>query len=112
MTVERLIKQLQKCNPKAEVRLNDCRGTVALFAVSMANSMENNNNLVWIEGKDDIDLGEEISARFENASESQMDELDFFMDLLETGITLDDIKQHCPNKYEYSKVFMEEHGLI
>lgn len=108
MTVERLVKQLQKCNPKAEVRLNDCRGTVALFALSMSN----NDNLVWIEGKDDIDLGEEISARFENASEAQMDELDFFMDLLDTGITLEDIKQYCPDKYEYSKVFMEEHGLI
>ena len=108
MTVERLVKQLQKCNPKAEVRLNDCRGTVALFALSMSNK----DNLVWIEGKDDIDLGEEISARFENASEAQMDELDFFMDLLDTGITLEDIKQYCPDKYEYSKVFMEEHGLI
>lgn len=108
MTVERLVKQLQKCNPKAEVRLNDCRGTVALFALSMSN----NDNLVWIEGKDDIDLGEEISARFENASESQMDELDFFLDLIDTGITLEDIKQYCPDKYEYSKVFMEEHGLI
>ena len=108
MTVERLVKQLQKCNPKAEVRLNDCRGTVALFALSMSN----NDNLVWIEGKDDIDLGEEISARFENASKSQMDELDFFMDLLDTGITLEDIKQYCPDKYEYSTVFIEEHGLI
>lgn len=54
----------------------------------------------------------EISARFENATESQLDELDFFMDLLETGITLDDIKTYYPEKYEYSKNFMEGHGLI
>ena len=79
MTVERLIKQLKNCNPKAEVRLNDYMGTVALFALAMAN----NDNVVWIEGKDDIDLGEEISARFDTASKIQMDELDFFMDLLD-----------------------------
>lgn len=108
MTVERLIKQLENYNPKAEVRLNDCRGTTALFAVALAD----NDDLVWIEGKDDIDLGEEISARFQRASEIQMDELDFFMDLLDMGITLKDIELYCPEKYEYSKNFMEDHGLI
>lgn len=62
--------------------------------------------------KDDIDLGEEISARFANASEIQIDELDFFLDLLDMGITLEDIRLYCQDKYEYSKSFMEEHGLI
>lgn len=108
MTVERLIKQLENYNPKAEVRLNDYRGTTALFAVALAD----NNDIVWIEGKNDIDLVEEIAARFERASEIQMDELDFFMDLLDMGITLKDIELYCPNKYEYSKTFMEDHGLI
>lgn len=108
MTVEKLINQLKKYNPKAEVRLNDSQGTTALFAVAFAN----NDNLVWIEGKDDIDLGEEISARFENALETQTDEIDFFMELIDTGISLEDIKKHYPEKYEYSKNFMEQHGLI
>ena len=108
MTVERLIKQLENYNPKAEVRLNDHRGDVALFALAL----KNDDNVVWIEGKDDVDLGEEISARFEKANEIQMDELDFFMDLLDMGITLKDIQLYCPDKYEYSKSFMEEHGLI
>ena len=57
-------------------------------------------------------LGEEISARFEKANEIQMDELDFFMDLLDMGITLKDIKLYCPDRYKYSKEFMEGHGLI
>ena len=61
MTVERLIKQLEKYNPKAEVRLNDSRGTTALFALSM----KDKEDFVWIEGKADIDLGDEIAARFE-----------------------------------------------
>lgn len=62
--------------------------------------------------KQGLNLEKEISARFENASENQMDELDFFMDLLDSGITLEDIKIYCPDKYEYSKLFMEEHGLL
>lgn len=108
MTVERLIKQLKNYNPKAEVRLNDHKGDVALFALAL----KDNDNVVWIEGKDDIDLGEEISARFQRASEIQMDELDFFMDLFDMGITLADIELYYPGRYEYSKRFMEEHGLI
>lgn len=87
MTVEKLINQLKKYNPKAEVRLNNHQGTIAFFAVAFTNS----DNLVWIEGKDDIDLGEEISARFENVIETQMDELDFFMELIDIGISLGDI---------------------
>lgn len=108
MTVERLIKQLENYNPKAEVRLNDYRGYVALFALAT----KNDDNVVWIEGKNDVDLGEEISARFEKANEIQMDELDFFLDLLDMGITLEDIQLYCPDKYKYSKSFMEEHGLV
>lgn len=62
------------------------------------------------------DLKKEISTRFEKAAEMvstnmQMDELDFFMNLLDDGITLDDIKTYCPEKYEYSREFMESHGL-
>lgn len=108
MTVERLIVQLLDYNPKAVVRLNDRRGEIALFALTL----QDDDNIVWLEGKDDIDLGEEISARFERANEIQMDELDFFIDLLDTGITLEDIELYCPDKYEYSKTFMEEHGLV
>ena len=107
MTVERLIKQLENYNPKAEVRLNDRRGTVALFALAQ----KDNDDIVWIEGKNDIDFGEEISARFEKVNEIQTDELEFFMELLDMGITLKDIELYCPDKYEYSKRFMEDHGL-
>lgn len=41
-----------------------------------------------------------------------MDELDFFIDLLETGITLEDIKEFYPEKYDYAKGYLEDHGLI
>lgn len=61
---------------------------------------------------DNNDMREELNARFEHAAEIGMDELDFFMELLECGITLDDIKEFLPDGYEYSKVFMEDHGLM
>ena len=114
MTVERLIKELENLNmPKAEVKLNDIHGSTALFALALANPYHKElSNVVWIESKNDIDMGNELSARFEDASELQMDELDFFMNLLDTGFTLDDIKEYLPEKYEYSKNFMEGHGLI
>ena len=41
MTVERLIKQLEKFNPKAEVRLNEAYGSTALFALALVDSSNN-----------------------------------------------------------------------
>ena len=69
-------------------------------------------NLVVLEDASVNDLSSELDARFLTAADEQLDELDFFMDLLETGITLQDIKKYLPGKYAYSKRFMEEHGLI
>lgn len=53
-----------------------------------------------------------LDQMFKNAAESQEDELDFFNDLMEAGITLEDIKEFLPEQYEYSKNYMEDHGLI
>ena len=108
MTVERMIKELQKYNPKARVKLHSKYGDEALFVVQYVND----ENTVIVEDQNGNDLSSELEARFQVASDKQLDELDFFMDLLETGFTLDDIKEHLPEKYEYSKKFMEEHGLI
>lgn len=42
-----------------------------------------------------------------------IDELDFFMTLLENGITLEYIKKYgTSDEYQYAKTFLEEHGLI
>jgi hypothetical protein len=53
-----------------------------------------------------------LNARFNFAAENQIDEFDFFIDLLADGITLEDIKMYIPEQYEYSKTFLEEHGFI
>ena len=108
MTVERLIKELKKYNPKAVVKLHHMEGLDALFAIGFAH----NDNVVVIEDKSDNDLGSEIEARFEHAKDIGMNELEFFMDFLEIGLTLDDIKKYYPEKYEYSKDFMSKYHLI
>lgn len=111
MTVGRMIKELQKYDAKAEVRLHGWEGKKALFVVACTNRPELHNTVV-IEDISDNDMYEELSAMFDYAGEKQLDELDFFMDLIEIGITLDDIKKFVPDKYDYSKQFMEEHGMI
>lgn len=108
MKVERLIKELEKYNPKAEVKLHHKEGYNALFVVAYVGD----ENTVIIEDKSDNDLRSELYARFERAVDKAMDELDFFMDLLEIDITLEDIRENLPEKYEYAKEFLEEHGLI
>lgn len=108
MKVSRMIKELQKYNPDAEVKLHNKEGNNALFVVAYLGD----ESRVIIEDGSDNDLRSELCARFEGASEHFNDELDFFMDLLETGFTLDDIKENLPEQYEYSKTYMEEHGLI
>lgn len=111
MKVKRMIEQLQKMNPEAEVKLHHFTGNNALFVLSIVNRPEA-ENIVFIEDKSDNDMREEIGAQFDHAAEVGMDELDFFMNLLEIGITLEDIKEFLPEQYDYTKTFLEEHGLI
>lgn len=71
-------------------------------------------SLAWylIQTRNKILLREEIAAKFVKASEDQIDELDFFLGLRDAGITLELIREYYPEKYDYSKSFMEEHGLF
>lgn len=111
MKVRKMIEELQKMNPEDEVRLHHFTGNNALFVLKVTN-VPGVENIVFIEDKGDNDMGEELNAQFEHAAEVGMDELDFFMNLLEIGITLEDVKEFLPEQYDYTKKFMEEHGLI
>ena len=109
MKVKTVIQKLTKMNPEAEVRLNDFNGETVLFI----NARTDNPDVVWIDGEEDFDLGEEISARYERAIEEQMDELDFYMDLLEIGITVEMVRKYMDDEHaDIMKKFCEEHGLI
>lgn len=52
----------------------------------------------------------EIELRTAIAERDEVDELDFFTELL-NDFKLDDLK-YDPTKYEYAKEFAEDHGLI
>ena len=113
MKVRKMIELLQRMNPEDEVYLHHYTGNKALYIVKVVNiNIPETSGAVVIEDKDDNDMGEELDAMFKHAVDTGMDELDFFMGLIDVGITLEDIKEFLPEQYEYSKKFMEEHGLI
>ena len=51
-----------------------------------------------------------LENMMKDAIENNIDELDFFMESLEQGFTLEDFKKI--GHYDYAKKFMEEHGFI
>lgn len=109
MKVKTMIEELQKANPEAEVRCGYKDGLPALFV----NYIVDNDNVVWIESEEDIDLGEELEARYANAIEENMDELDFYMDLLEIGINVYTVRRYMGDeKANHMERFCREHGLI
>lgn len=109
LTAGRLAAYLEK-NMESDERVlaHNYYDNEELFALQIIGHEE----YVVLEDTSDINMTEELSAQFDHAAEEDLDETDFFMDLLEMGFTLDHIKQYLPDKYEYSKTFMEEHGLI
>ena len=109
MTVESLIKRLNKFPPKAQVRLNDHRGFPCLFVLAIEGDDEN----VWLEGEDDCDLGEELSVRFQTAVEEHLDETDFYSDLLELGIDVETVRRYMGDECaDHMKEYCENHGLL
>lgn len=90
MKVKRLIERLGKFNPEAEVKLNDRYGETALFV----NALANDDSVVWIDGEDDIDMGSELSTRWTESPNVFKTDLEFYKDLLETGITVDMVRKY------------------
>ena len=56
---------------------------------------------------------EKLKMHFKSAETEQIDELDFFMEMLERGFTLNDFEKILDDlTFYYVKNFMEKHGLI
>lgn len=109
MTVERLIEELQKYNPKAIVKMHHRDNEPVLFVLGIVGDDER----VWIESESDNDMGAEIGARFENAIKEQIDELDFYTDLLEIGIDVEMVRKYMDDETaDHMEQFCKEHGLI
>lgn len=109
MKVKTMIEFLEQMNPEAEVKLNYHDGNTALFVLASPQIP----GTVWIESEDDIDLGNELSERYEYAINEGIDELDFYMDLLEIGITVDMVRKYMDDQHaDHMEMFCKEHGLI
>lgn len=62
---------------------------------------------------DESDIALEVHKRFENSMEEQVDELDFYMELLEIGATVALVRRYeGDEKADHMQRFCEEHGLL
>lgn len=96
MVIEKLIdnlQKLQKNHPGAQVNLHDRLGRTVLCVVAL----EKDDGNVWLEDAGDIDVGEEIRARFDYMKENNIEEKEFYQDLIDTGFTLEQIGEHLGN---------------
>lgn len=108
-SVSSLIDELSMVNPEAVVKLHSKTGEEVLFVVTF----KRGPSVVWLETESDNDMGAEIGEWFENALENWNDELDFYMDLIDTGITVDMVRKYMDDETaDHMKTFCEEHGLI
>lgn len=62
MKVKTLIKKLEKMDPEAEVRLHDKSGEPVLFVLCAKKYPD-----VWLQTEGDVDMSDEIQARFDDA---------------------------------------------
>ena len=109
MTVERMIEELKKFNPNAVVKMHHRDSEPVLFVLGVVGDKDR----VWIESESDNDMSAELEARFKYAIEEDIDELDFYIDLLEIGIDVHMVRKYMGDEYaNHMHQFCEEHGLI
>lgn len=108
MTVETLIKHLEKQGKNQEVRLHDVHGEPVIFVLSAKNK-----DGVWLETETDTDMADEIQTRFDAAIENGTDELDVYMEMLDCGIDVSMVRKYLgTDAADHMQTFCEEHGLI
>ena len=111
MTKRKLLELVNNldCDDDAEIKMHSRDGESLLFVASLTNDKKN----IWLESESDNDMREEINARFESAVENQIGELDFYFDLLETGIDVTMIRKYIGDEpANHMEEFCKEHGLI
>lgn len=109
MKVNKLIERLTKMSPGADVKLHSIYGESALFVMAR----KNDDSTVWLEAESDCDMGAELGERFKVASENGLDELDFYSELLDMGITIDMVRKYVgSDEADHMYEFCYGHGLI
>lgn len=108
MKVKKQIEILSKMDPEAEITLHTPEGHPVLFILAS----EQRKGVVWLETQYDCDIQDEIASRFQYASENNVDELDFYTDLSDTGITADMVEAALGKDVaDHMRTFCKEHGL-
>lgn len=111
MTVEMLIEELKKCDPKARVMMHCWDGEEVLFTCWTHNGKPSTN--VWFESFDDLDLEEELKAELEHAIDITDDEADFYALWLERGITPGVVYDYLGKEAAWHMIEVcREHGLM
>ena len=109
MKVKRIIQELEKFDPEADVRLHEYYGDPVIFVVARAND----SNIVWLETENDCDMKTALQEHFHDVASSGIDELDFYMDLLEVGVTVDCVRHYVGDESaNHMLEFCKEHGLL
>lgn len=109
MKNKKLIEILSKMDSNAEVKLHFSDGDSVLFVLAS----KQREGVIWLETQNDCDIGDEIASRFEYAFKEQVDELEFYADLVDTGITIKMVENVMGSDVaEHMQAFCVEHGLI
>ncbi len=110
ISIRTLIQELQeieKHHPEAVVKMHHPDGDGIMFAVA------GKDGNVWLEGREDMDVIEELRSQYKHAAETQRDGVDFFSEMMERGFTLDDFREALSEKeFGYVKEFVEGHELL
>ena len=108
MRVKTLIEKLEKMDPEAVVRMHDKSGEPVMFVVSAKKIPD-----VWLQTESDVDMADEIQARFDNANENGTDMLDVYAEMLDAGIDVHKVRKYLGDAAaEHMLKYCEEHRLI
>lgn len=110
MKVKRLIQELNKCDSDAEVVCSGdgCPVVFVLFG------HKDRPDVVALETEHDCDMRSQLEEHFrEAATNPNTDELDFYDDLLETGVSVDCVRRYLGEEQaQHMLEFCKDHGLI
>ena len=109
MKVKKLIEELKKCDPNADVKMNSIMGESVIFCCSIKG---NPGQSVWLEGKSDTDLKAQLKALITVTEEEEWDEFDYYSTLSDHGITVEDVTDCLGDAAgEAYKNFAATHGI-
>ncbi len=109
MKVRRLIQELSKYKSDADVICSG-DGRPVIFVFGYKDKPDN----VLLETENDCDMASQLEEHFKDAANNpNTDELDFYTDLLEVGITVDCVRRYMGDEAaQHMSDFCQEHGLL